>query len=184
MYPLQLRVEVNEVSDSPYFFLGRLWQSGAGHKASSLQFMQTSALLRKASLFSQNLPINLASLFFWMENSFFVDVAEREFVVCAILNHPDLLPSMSESFRGSGRYLTWSGKSFPLPVVNGNFATDLSESWFQPWCSQSNIDGTWWKAKQCILSPKQEQTCKYSHRDKGQSCLMDLHKVMYHLNPN
>lgn len=45
MYPLQLRVEDNEVYDCPYFFPGKVWQSGAGHKASNLQFMQTSALL-------------------------------------------------------------------------------------------------------------------------------------------
>lgn len=64
MYPLQLRVEVNEVSDSPYFFLVKLWQSGAGHEASYLQFVQTLAVLRKASFFSQNVPINLAFLSF------------------------------------------------------------------------------------------------------------------------
>lgn len=98
MYPLQLRVEVNEVSDSLYFFPRKLWRSGAGHKVSYLQFMQTSALLRKASSFSQNLPINLAFLFFWREKSFSVDVAVGEFVVSAILNHPDLIPSVSGSF--------------------------------------------------------------------------------------
>lgn len=121
MYPLQLRVEVNEVSDSSYFFPGKLWQSGAGHKVSYLQFMQTSALLRKASFFSQNLAINLAFLFFWKENSFSVDVA-----VQFSTNQTSPPPCLRASV-GSGRYLTWSGKSHPFLGVNGNFATDLLE---------------------------------------------------------
>lgn len=95
MYPLQIRVEVNEVSDSPYFSPGKLWQSGAGHKGSYLQFMQTSALLHS---FLTNYLLTLLSFSFGERIPDFVDVAVREFVFCAVLNQRDLVPSMSESF--------------------------------------------------------------------------------------
>lgn len=95
MYPLQLRVEVNEVSDSPYFSPGKLWQSEDGHKASYLQFMQTSALLHS---FLTTYLLTLLSFSFVERIPVFVDVAVREFVFCAILHQPDLVPLMSESF--------------------------------------------------------------------------------------
>lgn len=66
------------------FFSGKVCQSGPGHKAGNLQFMQTLSLLRKALFFSQNVPIKLAFLFFLREKSFLADVAAWEFVVCAI----------------------------------------------------------------------------------------------------
>jgi len=65
------------------FFPGKVWQPGAGHNASNLQFMQTLALLRKALFFSQNIPINL-DFPVSREKSLLTDVAAWEFVVCAV----------------------------------------------------------------------------------------------------
>lgn len=131
-----------------FIFSPAVWQSGAGHKASTLQFMQISALQRMFLLFPVFRSRGVLAIKIWgVELGLLAggwqqvgEVASCRLWSACRLGASPISHSLCPPCAGaSGQWLIPLAK-LPLSMVSGSFAAGWLQSGLQPLCSQRDID--------------------------------------------